>query len=59
MRYVEVQTDRCRWLTPHSQGGTIAGSINLPAQSLHSSIPTLFRLFKAAGVPKVIWYCGM
>ncbi|KAG9565346.1 hypothetical protein KCU77_g4648, partial [Aureobasidium melanogenum] len=39
-------------------GGTIAGSINLPAQSLHPSIPTLYRLFKAAGIPKVIWYCG-
>ncbi|KEQ57859.1 uncharacterized protein M437DRAFT_60783, partial [Aureobasidium melanogenum CBS 110374] len=39
-------------------GGTIAGSINLPAQSLYPSIPSLYRLFKAAGIPKVIWYCG-
>jgi hypothetical protein len=41
-----------------SQGGTIAGSLNLPAQSLYPSIPTLYTLFKAAGVSKVIWYCG-
>ncbi|KAH0349672.1 hypothetical protein KCU83_g5324, partial [Aureobasidium melanogenum] len=39
-------------------GGTIEGSINLPAQSLYPSIPTLYVLFKAAGIPKVIWYCG-
>ncbi|KAH6634714.1 Rhodanese-like domain-containing protein [Chaetomium sp. MPI-SDFR-AT-0129] len=39
-------------------GGTIRGSINLPAQSLYPSIPTLYPIFKAAGVRKVIWYCG-
>ncbi|CAD0100643.1 unnamed protein product, partial [Aureobasidium mustum] len=26
--------------------------------SLHPSIPTLYKLFKAAGIPKVIWYCS-
>jgi arsenical-resistance protein 2 len=41
-----------------SQGGTIAGSINLPAQSLYPSIPALYKLIKAANVSKVIWYCG-
>ncbi|ROT41984.1 Rhodanese-like protein [Sodiomyces alkalinus F11] len=40
------------------QGGTVRGSINLPAQSLYPSIPTLYGLFKAAGVKQVIFYCG-
>ncbi|KAF2009477.1 Rhodanese-like protein [Aaosphaeria arxii CBS 175.79] len=40
------------------EGGTIRTSINLPAQSLHPSIPTLYALFKSAGARKVIWYCG-
>ncbi|CAK7207019.1 hypothetical protein SEUCBS139899_009827 [Sporothrix eucalyptigena] len=39
-------------------GGTIQGSINLPAQSLWPLIPTYYQLFKAAGVRKVIFYCG-
>lgn len=38
-------------------GGTIKGSINLPAQSLYPSISTLYSLFSAAGVKHVIWYC--
>jgi arsenical-resistance protein 2 len=41
------------------QGGTIRGSLNLPAQSLYPTIPGLYSLLKAAGVRKVIWYCGM
>jgi hypothetical protein len=41
------------------QGGTIRGSINLPAQSLYPSIPTLYSVLKAGGVQKVIWYCCM
>lgn len=40
------------------QGGTIRGSINLPAQSLYTSMPTLYTVFKAAGIRNVIWYCG-
>ncbi|KAF2028415.1 hypothetical protein EK21DRAFT_101874 [Setomelanomma holmii] len=40
------------------EGGTIRGSINLPAQTLYPTIPTLYALFKDAGVHKVIWYCG-
>ncbi|KAK6859364.1 oxidoreductase [Apiospora arundinis] len=40
------------------EGGTIRGSINLPAQSLHPTIPRLYKLFKKAGVKKAIWYCG-
>lgn len=40
------------------EGGTIRGSINLPAQSLYPTIPYLYNLFKAAGTTKVMWYCG-
>lgn len=40
------------------QGGTIHGSINLPAQTLYPTIPTLYTLFSAAKIEKVIWYCG-
>ncbi|KAK7915292.1 arsenate reductase (Arc2) [Apiospora marii] len=40
------------------EGGTIRGSINLPAQSLHPTIPRLYKLFQKAGVKKAIWYCG-
>ncbi|KUJ18911.1 uncharacterized protein LY89DRAFT_582268, partial [Mollisia scopiformis] len=40
------------------EGGTIHGSINLPAQSLHPTIPSLYTLFSAAGITTVIWYCG-
>ncbi|KAI5862480.1 Rhodanese-like domain-containing protein [Durotheca rogersii] len=40
------------------EGGTVRGSLNLPAQSLYPSLPTLHRVFKAAGVREVIWYCG-
>jgi len=39
-------------------GGTIHGSLNLPAQSLYPSLPTLYAIVKAAKIPKVIWYCG-
>ncbi|KAK1757255.1 Rhodanese-like domain-containing protein [Echria macrotheca] len=40
------------------EGGTICGSINLPAQSLYLSLGTLYTMFKAAEVTTVIWYCG-
>ena len=40
------------------QGGTIQGSINLPAQSLYPTIPQLFNLFSAAGVKTIVLYCG-
>ncbi|OIW24992.1 hypothetical protein CONLIGDRAFT_77636 [Coniochaeta ligniaria NRRL 30616] len=36
------------------QGGAIRGSINLPAYSLWPSIPTVYEIFKAAGLAKVI-----
>ncbi|EPS45410.1 hypothetical protein H072_649 [Dactylellina haptotyla CBS 200.50] len=40
------------------EGGSVRGSINLPAQSLYPTIPTLYQLFKAAGVKEIFWYCG-
>ncbi|KAK3327040.1 Rhodanese-like domain-containing protein [Cercophora scortea] len=40
------------------EGGTIRGSINLPAQSLYPTLPVIYSIFKAAGLKKVIWYCG-
>ncbi|KAK3352123.1 Rhodanese-like domain-containing protein [Neurospora tetraspora] len=40
------------------EGGTIRGSINLPAQSLYPTLPTVYAMFKAAGLKKVIFYCG-
>jgi arsenical-resistance protein 2 len=40
------------------QGGTIRGSLNLPAQSLYESLPTLYALCSAAEIGLVIWYCG-
>ncbi|PVH68961.1 Rhodanese-like protein [Cadophora sp. DSE1049] len=39
-------------------GGTIRGSINLPAQSLYPTLPTLYTLFSRANIKCVIWYCG-
>ncbi|KAK4247912.1 Rhodanese-like domain-containing protein [Corynascus novoguineensis] len=40
------------------EGGTIRGSINLPAQSLPLTLPSVYVMFKAAGLRKVIFYCG-
>jgi arsenical-resistance protein 2 len=45
-------------LTERAKGGIIRGSINLPAQSLYYTIPALYKLFKAANLAKVIWFCG-
>ncbi|OAL42669.1 hypothetical protein IQ07DRAFT_606499 [Pyrenochaeta sp. DS3sAY3a] len=43
--------------TDHT-GGTIRGSINLPAQSLYPTLPTLYTLFASADIKCIIWYCG-
>lgn len=40
-------------------GGTIRGSLNLPAQSLYPTLSTLYNLVRAAGVKDVVFYCGM
>jgi hypothetical protein len=40
------------------EGGTIKGSINLPAHSFYLNRSVLFDLCKRAGVKKVAFYCG-
>lgn len=40
------------------EGGTIRGSLNLPAQSLYPTLSTLYNLVRAAGVTDVVFYCG-
>jgi arsenical-resistance protein 2 len=40
------------------EGGTIKGSINLPAHSFYLNRAVLFDLCKRAGVKKVAFYCG-
>ncbi|KAF9735878.1 hypothetical protein PMIN06_011799 [Paraphaeosphaeria minitans] len=40
------------------EGGTIRGSINLPAQSFYMNTAVLYNLCKRAGVKQVAFYCG-
>lgn len=40
------------------EGGTIKGSLNLPAHSFYMVRAVLFDLCKRAGVKKVAFYCG-
>lgn len=40
------------------EGGTITGSINLPAQSFYMNRAVLYDLCKRAGVRRVAFYCG-
>ncbi|EPS27613.1 hypothetical protein PDE_02557 [Penicillium oxalicum 114-2] len=40
------------------EGGTIRGSINLPAHSLYPTLPGVYALLSQSGVKQVIWYCG-
>jgi arsenical-resistance protein 2 len=40
------------------EGGTIRGSINLPAQSFYMNTAVLYDLCKRAGVKQVAFYCG-
>ncbi|KAF2869424.1 hypothetical protein BDV95DRAFT_498187 [Massariosphaeria phaeospora] len=40
------------------EGGTIKGSINLPAQSFYLNRAVLYELCKRAGVQRVAFYCG-
>jgi arsenical-resistance protein 2 len=41
------------------EGGTIRGSLNLPAQSLYPTLGTLYSFVRKAGVRDVAFYCGM
>jgi hypothetical protein len=40
------------------EGGTIKGSLNLPAHSFYMNRAILFDLCKRAGVERVAFYCG-
>ena len=40
------------------EGGTIRGSLNIPAQSFYMNRAVLFDLCKRAGVKRVAFYCG-
>ncbi|KAK9452447.1 Rhodanese-like domain-containing protein, partial [Dipodascopsis uninucleata] len=40
------------------EGGTIPGSLNLPAQSLYPTIPTLYSVLSQTPVRTVVWCCG-
>ncbi len=39
-------------------GGTIATSINLPAQSFYQTRPIVYQLCKQAGITSIFFYCG-
>ncbi|KAK0743466.1 hypothetical protein B0T18DRAFT_329537, partial [Schizothecium vesticola] len=45
-------------LTPITRAAPIRGSVNLPAQSLYPTLPTLYSVLKAAGMRKFIWCCS-
>lgn len=40
------------------QGSTIAGSLNMPIQTLLQSLPTLLHICVGAKIDRVIFYCG-
>ncbi|KAL1995861.1 hypothetical protein VTN49DRAFT_727 [Thermomyces lanuginosus] len=40
------------------EGGTIRGSLNLPAQSLFLTLPTIYNVLAATQVQDVVFYCG-
>jgi arsenical-resistance protein 2 len=40
------------------EGGTIIGSLNIPAQSFYWNRETLYNLCKRAGIKRVAFYCG-
>ncbi|KAJ6442828.1 Rhodanese-like protein [Purpureocillium lavendulum] len=50
--FLLVDVRRADW-----EGGTVATSINLPAQTLYQTRPVIYQLCKQAGVKTVIFYC--
>jgi arsenical-resistance protein 2 len=40
------------------KGGFLRGSLNLPIESLHPSLSTIYNICKNTSVDTVIWYCG-
>ena len=51
--FLLVDVRRTDW-----EGGTVATSINLPAQTLYQTRPVIYQLCKQAGVKTIIFYCG-
>lgn len=51
-KYLLVDVRRNDW-----EGGTIATSINLPAQSLYQTRPIIYQLCQQAGIEQVFFYC--
>ncbi|KAG7088526.1 hypothetical protein E1B28_012509 [Marasmius oreades] len=51
--FLLVDVRRTDW-----EGGTVATSINLPAQSLYPTRSVIYQMVKQAGVKQVIFYCG-
>jgi arsenical-resistance protein 2 len=41
------------------EGGTIKGSLNIPAQSFYMNRGILYDLCQRAGIKQVAFYCGM
>lgn len=52
-KYLLVDVRRNDW-----EGGTIATSINLPAQSLYQTRAIVYQLCQQAGIKQVLFYCG-
>ncbi|KAK4094622.1 hypothetical protein Purlil1_1227 [Purpureocillium lilacinum] len=51
--FLLVDVRRTDW-----EGGTVATSINLPAQTLYQTRPVIYQLCKQAGVKTIIFYCA-
>ncbi|KAM3533343.1 hypothetical protein MY4038_003350 [Beauveria bassiana] len=51
--FLLVDVRRTDW-----DGGTVATSINLPAQSFFQTRPVVYQLCKQAGIERIIFYCG-
>ncbi|KHN95986.1 Rhodanese-like protein [Metarhizium album ARSEF 1941] len=51
--FLLVDVRRTQW-----EGGTVTTSLNLPAQTLYQTRPTIYQLCKQANVKTIIFYCG-
>ncbi|KAF7550111.1 hypothetical protein G7046_g8125 [Stylonectria norvegica] len=51
--FLLVDVRRTDW-----EGGTVATSVNFPAQSFYQTRAAIYRLCKQAGIRRIIFYCG-
>ncbi|PNP46223.1 hypothetical protein TGAMA5MH_02258 [Trichoderma gamsii] len=51
--FLLVDVRRTDW-----EGGTVATSVNFPAQSFYQTRGEVYQLCKQAGIKRVIFYCG-